>query len=188
MLAQEWAGTTMQDLMKAVVRLSTTNPKIAKQDECNAQIESILSLCDRLAVAAEVATASIHVAANERLELNSEMSETEADIAREEAEVDRLRKLLERERKQVERRAQYDALAKVILEEPAPEVSQKRLDEATKESDQVGKEVAKLQEVKEAMSKELTLFLHSASNLESFSATFEELLKGEHENAMDTSS
>lgn len=186
-LQQEWAGSVMRDLTKAVTRLHSQSPQAVTPKEYGNQVEQILSLCDHLSVAAEVATASIHVAGNERLELAMEMAGIEADIAREEAEVGRLRKVLEKERKQAERRAQYEALAKVILAEPEPEVSQRQLDEAKAEFDKVGRELAKVEEVKETMSKELALFLHCASNLESCSTQFTKLLGETDENTMDTS-
>lgn len=189
-LQQEWAGSAVKDLTKAVAHLHGLSPQAVTQKEHAGLIEHILCLCDQISVAAEVATASIHIAANERLELAEEISGIDAEIAREEAEVGRLRKVLEKERKQAERRAQYDALVKVILEEPEPELSQKQLDEAKEEFDRVEKELARVEEIKETMSKELSLFLHCASNLESFSTQFKELLGDTEETkaAMDTSS
>lgn len=186
-LAEEWAGPALRDLTKAVARMHTQAPNTITRTEYAVLAEGILCLCDQIGVAADVAAASIHVAGNERFELATEMADIEAEVRHEELEVERLRKVLDRERRQAERRKQYEALANIILKEPEPAESQKRLDEANQELAEVEKEIAQIEEMKDAMSKELSLFLNCASHLDSFSTKFATLLvEEEGEVAMDT--
>lgn len=186
-LAEEWAGPAVRNLTKAVAQMHSQAPNTITRTDYAALAEVILNLCDQIGVAAEVAAASIHVAGNERFELATQMADIEAEVAREEIEVERLRKVLERERKQAERRRQYEAIANVILTEPEPKDSQKRLDGANQELAEVEKEISQIDEMKESMSKELSLFLHCASHLDLFSTQFATLLvEEEGEVAMDT--
>lgn len=188
-LAEEWAGSALKDLGKAVAQLHTQAPSASNLSKYVALAEKILSLCDQVGVAADVAAALIRAAGNERFELASEMANIEAAVRHDEIEVERLRKVLARERKQAERRMQYEALASAVLREPEPLQSQQQLDQANKELAEVEDEIAKIEETKDAMSKELSLFLHCASHLDSFSTQFATLLvEEEGELAMDISS
>lgn len=186
-LAEEWAGSAVGDLTKAVARMHSQAANTITRTDYAALAKSVLNLCDQIGVAAEVAAASIHVAGNERFEVATQMADIEAEVAREEIEVERLRKVLDRERKQADRRTMYEALANVILTEPEPKDSQKRLDEANQELAEVKKEISQIEEMKDSMSKEVSLFLHCASHLDSFSTQFATLLvEEEGEVAMDT--
>ncbi|CDF34378.1 unnamed protein product [Chondrus crispus] len=188
-LAEEWAGSALKDLGKAVAQLHAQTPSASNYSQYVALAEKILSLCDQVSVATDVAASLIRAAGNERFELAEDVAKIEAAVSREEIEVERLHKVLARERLQAGRRKQYETIASVSLREPGLLQSQQQLDQANKELAEVEHEIAKIEETKDAMSRELSLFLHCASHLDSFSTQFATLLvEEEGELAMDISS
>lgn len=188
-LGREWAGSSVHDFVKAAAKLHAQTLPTASHPDTTTLAEDMLALGDHIGIAADVAAASVHVAGSERLELATEIADVDAQVSQEEVHVQRLRKALARERKQAERRKQYEALAGIVLREPEPIESQKHLDLVNKELEEVEREMARIDETKDAMSKELSLFLHCAAHLDSFSTHFATLLvEEEGEVAMDMSS
>eukprot|EP00177_Eucheuma_denticulatum_P007379 GFKZ01013426.1.p1 GENE.GFKZ01013426.1~~GFKZ01013426.1.p1 ORF type:complete len:218 (+),score=54.30 GFKZ01013426.1:173-826(+) len=171
--AQEWVGTALDELCAAMGDLHAAVTSERTAESPAASISSLvgpgLAHCDSVSLASQLAAGHTAVCATECQDWKQNLGALQAEIVAEEAAVRQLRDTLEREKKLAERRAQYEAVAKVILKEPSVEESEKELNEAKAALENVEDSIRSIEKVKEGMSKELRLFWHCTSGLDAFS-------------------
>lgn len=171
--SQEWVGTALNDLCAKIGYLYAV---VTNEPAAGTQKPSISSIvgpslvyCDNISLASQLAAGHAAVCASECEDWKQDLRMLQSEIGEEEATVGRLRDTLEKEKRLAERRAQYEALAKVILQEPSVEESEKELNGAKAALEKVEESIKSIEKVKEGMSKELRLFWHCTSGLDAFS-------------------
>lgn len=185
LLSQEWAGDSLTELTQALVKLNTLPPSLSHQ-QYETYLSLILANLDKFTAAAHAASSFTNVIEEERKQISLHVAKANQAILEEQKQVQHLTQQLEREKRHVDRRAQYDALAKLILEHPSCDKSQKELQDAQNDAATVTAQIQSLEQTKDTVRKELLLLAHCTSELGETVQNLSSMISDQHKRPAHT--